>query len=90
LFVKNTPSLLKKFDVCLETNNFTGLKLYAHKLRSSVKIIGMNSTDEILKTIEDDINNGTLNKEEFAERIKVVQASCNKAMSELKDQFNLE
>lgn len=52
IFVTQTTEILEKIDMYLETNNFAEIKKQAHKLKPSVKTLGLNSIAEQLQEME--------------------------------------
>jgi PAS domain S-box-containing protein len=84
LFIRNTPQVLRKIETGFTLENFQDLKLFVHKLRSSVKIVGMDKCDKVLEELENDIAEDRINLAVFRNKIDEVKRRCARAIDELK------
>ncbi len=51
-FIETTPKLLNQLDESLEKRDYVALSKYAHKLKSSIDTLGINSLKQVIRSIE--------------------------------------
>ena len=87
-FIAHIPTELKKIEFGIETKQYDAVKTLTEKIKPSFDTFGMNTAYEELELIE----NWTQVKgrrKEVAANFKNVQHKVNKAIKEIKKDFNL-
>jgi hypothetical protein len=87
-FIAHIPTEIKKIEFGIETKQYDAVKTLTEKIKPSFDTFGMNTAYEELELIE----NWTQVKgrrKEVAANFKNVQHKVNKAIKEIKKDFNL-
>jgi len=82
LFKVEIGNVLKKMNLALKDKNFNELADLAHKAKSSVSILGMDSTSIKMKELETDVKSG-IKQETYTKRVEEFIYICNEALKEI-------
>ena len=83
LFIEQVPEFIENLKKFLAEGRFAELGNEAHKAKSSVMIMGMDSLGHDLKVLQIDTINGT-GKETYLHHVKRFETDCLMAVEELK------
>ncbi|MBP6073064.1 MAG: histidine kinase [Flavobacterium sp.] len=87
-FINHIPEDLKKIEFGIESKQYDAVKVLASKIKPTFDTFGMHTTFEELELIEHwtEIKG---KRKEVAENFKNIQSKVNKAIKEIKKDFNL-
>jgi len=89
MFVQKMPVDLPQLKLLAENSEWAEVKSLAHKLKSSVNFMGIPGMKEKLQKLEDDTQAENIYPEQLLADINGVINICNKAVEELKAQFEI-
>jgi HPt (histidine-containing phosphotransfer) domain-containing protein len=52
IFIRNTPESMRNINASLKKKDFEAISAFAHKLKSSIQIVGDNKLHDLVKQIE--------------------------------------
>jgi len=82
VFAGELPKIEKRMKDALLTSNYTELSEIAHKAKSSVAILGMDSEKEAMRNLELDSQNN-IKQETYRQRVDDFLQNCKKAIEEI-------
>jgi hypothetical protein len=87
-FIAHIPTEIKKIEFGIETKQYDAVKTLTEKIKPSFDTFGMNTAYEELELIEN-WSQVKGRRKEVAANFKNVQHKVNKAIKEIKKDFNL-
>lgn len=86
IFVEDAPLTLKNIETGLSNPDYESVKISVHKLKSSVKVLGVEKLAEFAQQLEDDAGKAQ-GGEEFKLRIKKFEKSVEELVKESTQQI---
>ena len=84
IFIDGTPDQLNNLTILLKKQNWQGLKIAVHTLKSSLYLIGLQQSYEDLHLIETNIGNNNIDPDQFTSLIQRTITFAKRAVVELK------
>jgi HPt (histidine-containing phosphotransfer) domain-containing protein len=83
IFLEQTPEALENLDKHLAAGDWKGLRATAHKMKSSLSIMGIKELEPVVADLENFCEKET-NLDQVPELVDKVKEVCHEAMQELK------
>ena len=83
IFLEQTPEALENLDKYLENKDWKALRGTAHKMKSSLSIMGIKELEGVVANIEEYCDKET-NLDRLPELVEQVKVICKESMEELK------
>jgi HPt (histidine-containing phosphotransfer) domain-containing protein len=83
IFIEQTPEALNNLDTHLQNKNWQGLKATAHKMKSSVSIMGIKELESVVSELEKN-SEKEINLDQAAAMVDKIKEITNAAIEELR------
>ncbi len=83
IFIKNTPEAIANLQLSLKSEDFSSVSAGAHKLKSSIQILGDSELHELIRKIENNSKSG-IKSNELIEMIEKLNHELNSLISWMK------
>ena len=88
LFIQHMPVLTEELKKAYANKDWQGLYFYAHKMKSSIDLFGINELRETIRIVEQQGKTG-IPADNLSNEVKDVERVITECVGQLKDEFEV-